>query len=512
MPNSGVFWGEHLSAAVANGSVSTDRIDDMATRFVSAESSPPQNPKTVFLIDPLRIIATWCQMGQDREFPVPGVGMPVNLSLPHEIVDGRDPQDGTILFQGAVEGHVLVKNINNALPLQKPKTLSIVGYSAKAPDQNMPGGAGFSAWTLGYEPFATVNITAIFSGEAGAQPQIASGGTLLLGGGSGATSQSTFISPFDGLVARADADYTQLFWDFSSPAPSLMGDSDACLVFTNAFASEGFDRAGVRDDYTDGLILSVASRCANTIVIMHNAGTRLVDQWVDHPNVTAVVFAHLPGQDTGKALVSLLYGMDNFSGKLPYTVARNESDYGDLLSPAEPEGQFARFPQSNFDEGVYIDYRRFDKAGIVPRFEFGFGLSYTTFNYSCLTIKPTTTAGQITAYPTGAVQEGGQTDLWDIMASVSARVANTGDTDGAEVAQLYVGIPGAPAKQLRGFEKPFILSGASATVNFGLTRRDLSVWDAVAQKWLLQSGDYQVYVGSSSRNLPLNGVLTLASN
>lgn len=112
-------------------------------------------------------------------------------------------------------------------------------------------------------------------------------------------------------------------------------------------------------------------------------------------------------------------------------------------------------------------------------------------------------------YPTGPVQPGGAIDLWDIIATVSATVQNTGSVTGAEVAQLYVGIPDGPVKQLRGFSKVEIQPGESVTVSFDLTRRDLSTWDVVAQQWKLQSGNYNVYVGASSRILPLNGILSI---
>lgn len=79
--------------------------------------------------------------------------------------------------------------------------------------------------------------------------------------------------------------------------------------------------------------MSVASKCANTMVFIHNAGIRLVDAWIEHPNVTAVMFAHLPGQDAGRALVPLIYGDASPSGRLPYTVGKTESDYGSLLGP-----------------------------------------------------------------------------------------------------------------------------------------------------------------------------------
>jgi beta-glucosidase len=263
------------------------------------------------------------------------------------------------------------------------------------------------------------------------------------------------------------------------------------------------------DDYSDALIQNVAANCSNTIVTIHNAGIRLVDQWIDHPNITAVIFAHLPGQDSGRALVQLLYGYQSFSGKLPYTLAKNESDYVNAGEPSLPEGEFELFPQSNFTEGVYIDYRAFDQKNITPRYEFGYGLTYTTFEYSDLTIEKL--AGVSTSYlpPAAPIIEGGIATLWDVVAHVTATITNTGSVDAAEIAQLYVGIPGGPVRQLRGFSKVDIPVTSNVTVEFDLLRRDLSEWDVTEQSWVLQSGSYPIYVGASSRNLPLVGTLTI---
>ncbi|AEO56946.1 glycoside hydrolase family 3 protein [Thermothelomyces thermophilus ATCC 42464] len=440
--------------------------------------------------------------------------MPTDLTRNHGIVDARNSSFRSTLFDGAVEGHVLVKNTRNALPLREPKMLSVFGYSAKNPDHNNPS-PGQSPWLWGSESFNYTEFGGRFfglPGEYGSTP-IAFNGTIYSGGGSGATSPAAMVSPFDALVQRAYDDGTALFWDFVSGEPFVNPASDACLVFGNAYATEAADRPGARDDYTDGLIRHVADRCANTIVVIHNAGIRLVDQFIDHPNVTALLFAHLPGEASGRALVSLLYGDENPSGKLPYTVARNESDYPVLGPDVAAEGSmFARFPQSNFTEGVFLDYRHFDARNITPRYEFGFGLSYTTFAYDNLVVEKVASAGRLGEYPTGRVVEGGQEDLWDVLVEVSAEVTNTGKVAGAEVAQLYVGIPaeGAPVRQLRGFEKPFLNASATATVRFPLTRRDLSVWDVVAQKWRLVRGrEYKIEVGGSSRDLPLVGTVTI---
>ncbi|EPE09840.1 glycoside hydrolase family 3 protein [Ophiostoma piceae UAMH 11346] len=497
MPNGDGFWGDNLTLSVTNGSLAESRVDDMA----------------------IRVISSWYLLQQNKTIPVPGAGMPIDLSVPHKVVDARDPADKPILFKGAVEGHVLVKN-TGILPFKSPKLLYLAGYSAQDPSQTSPN-IDNNGFTLGYESSHDMitNYSTSFSGNLNIPgPAVALGGTIYSGGGSGAVTPSVAWSPFFALVNRALDDGTKLYWDFTSAEPQPDSSADACIVFGNSWATESVDRPGVRDDYTDTMIESVAANCSNTIVVLHNAGPRIVDSWVDHPNISAVIFAHLPGQDSGRALVSLLYGDENFSGRMPYSLPKNESDYDGLFGPTYPEaGKFEHFPQIDFTEGVYIDYRRFDASGVTPRYEFGYGLSYTTFNYSGLKIARNPRI-RFSKYPVGAVIEGGQADLWDIVATVTAQVSNTGTVDGQEVAQLYVTIPGAPVRQLRGFEKVAIKASRSATITFNLTRRDLSVWDSFAQKWKLQQGTYSFHVGASSRNLPLQehlsygGKINLASD
>lgn len=314
-------------------------------------------------------------------------------------------------------------------------------------------------------------------------------------------SETNITQPLSAIQHRATIDDTWVNWDLTSPNPDVNAASDACLVFINAIATEGWDRDGLHDDFSDGLVLNVASKCANTIVVVHAAGIRLVDQWIEHPNVTATIMAHLPGQDSGTALVKLLYGEAGFSGKLPYTLAKNESDY----SVYEPCGRVDNTtnPQCDFTEGVYLDYRSFDAKNITPRYEFGFGLSYTSFEYSALQVSPAK----------GLCKSTSDNDsLWDVAVTVEATVTNSGDVAGEEVAQLYVAIPNSPPKQLRGFEKVPLNPGESATVRLELTRRDLSVWDVVSQQWAIQEGDYTVFVGASSRDVRLKGGLVVADN
>ncbi|KAG6155767.1 hypothetical protein E4U11_005874 [Claviceps purpurea] len=178
------------------------------------------------------------------------------------------------------------------------------------------------------------------------------------------------------------------------------------------------------------------------MVVLHNAGPRLVDEFADYPNVTAILMAHLPGRETSKAgqvtaLVKLLYGEASPSGKLPYTLARNASDYGHLLNPDKPARRFQNFSQSDFTEGVYLDYKYFYKYNVTPRYEFGFGLSYTTFELSHPKIQTQSQStggsgsgsgsGNTGEWPTRPIVPGGQADLFDTIARVSVRVRNTGE-------------------------------------------------------------------------------------
>ncbi|KAI0390163.1 glycoside hydrolase family 3 protein [Xylariaceae sp. FL0594] len=493
MPSGGSF-GKNLTDAVANGTVAPSRVEDMATR----------------------IVAAWYLVGQDKDFPAPGIGMK-NLTKPHEQVDARIPESREVVLQGAIAGHVLIKN-DGALPFKKnPVMLSVYGYDATVPATKNTD----TLFQLGYTSSAEM-AQAVLGNEAHFA-QAARGGTIVTGGRAGANAPSYIQDPLSSLQHRGRADGTWVNWDLTSFDPDVNGASDACLVFINAIATEGWDREGLHDDFSDGLVLNVASKCANTIVVVHAAGVRLVDQWIEHPNVTAAIMAHLPGQDSGEALVRLLYGEAEFSGKLPYTVARNESDYP-VYEPCGRASPEDTDPQCDYAEGVYVDYRAFDARNVTPRFEFGFGLSYTSFAYSDLSIElplllldnnDTTTTTTILSDSIGKTSYR-LPELFETVARVEARVTNTGHRRGAEVAQLYLGMrdsdSDSPPRQLRGFDKTPILEprgggGDAAVVRFDLTRRDFAVWDVVAQAWVVRPGNYTVWVGASSRDLPLSAVI-----
>jgi len=285
------------------------------------------------------------------------------------------------------------------------------------------------------------------------------------------------------------------------------------------------------------------------------------------------VMANLPGQESGNAIADILLGNVNPSGKLPYTIGKSLDDYGPGAKILYyPNGVI---PQQNFSEGLYIDYRHFDKFGVDPRYEFGYGLSYTTFDYSNLSVTKVLPKSALPAprgpsidppkyddkipdpseallpkgfkklskfvypyinkvsdikkgtypYPKGydikqapseaGGDEGGNPDLWNVYASVSVDIKNTGSVIGKEVVQLYLSFADVlgeakdidfPMKVLRGFEKIELQADEVQTVQFNLTRRDLSYWDVVRQNWVMPTeGSITIRVGASSRDLKLTG-------
>jgi beta-glucosidase len=490
---------------VRTGEVNKTRLVDMATR----------------------IIATWYQFGQDdSDYPQLGYGLPPDLLQPHHYVNAKDVASNPSLLEQAIEGHVLIKNEKKALPLSKPAALSVFGYGAIAEASFTPGpedvGAGISQ-NLFAVNWQSINLQVPQLAEIGANvpvtnPPRTAKGMLFTGGGSGSNTPAYMMSPFDALQARAYEDGTAIFYDFSSADPNVAATSDVCLVFVNAYASEAWDRGGLTDYNSDDLVNNVASKCNNTVVVVHNAGVRLVDAWIDHPNVTAVIMGHLPGQEAGRAIVQLLYGDVSPSGRLPYTVAKTEADYGDLLGPCI---DISPIPQCQFSEGVNIDYRSFLARNITPRYEFGYGLTYSSFSYSDLIVNVNATSTNnntidAPVYVDGSTDNshrpdvgvGGLISLFESVGSVQATIANTGGAAAAEVAQLYMQTPSMTTRALRGFQKVLLQPGASAQVTFNLRQKDVSSWDAERQTWIVPEGAFQIFIGKSVLDTQLTGSFT----
>ncbi|KAL3263347.1 hypothetical protein ABHI18_001884 [Aspergillus niger] len=403
-----------------------------------------------------------------------------------------------LIRENGAKSMALLKNKNGALPLKSPHVMGIFGAHAGS----VMGG-----------PNGAIDVE-------GSGPTYQ--GHLVTGSGSGRGSIPYVITPLHALTDRASQDGTMLRWILndtytSTDSSSLVDsstiytniqpsyanfatESSVCLVFLNALAGEGADRTELYNSDQDSMVIQVADSCNNTIVIINTVGPRLMEQWIDHDNVTAVLYGSLLGQESGNSIVDILYGDVNPSARLIHTIAKNESDYNVGICYTA---------QCNFTEGVYLDYRYFDKHDITPRYPFGHGLSYTTFDYSDLHV---TAPSSISKAPQGKKSVGGPSDLWDNVASVSVLITNNGTLAGAEVPQLYIEFPEAadqPVRQLRGFERVEIDAGGHSYVTFDLRRRDLSYWDVVTQEWLVASGSYNVYVGASSRDLRLNGTFSL---
>lgn len=152
------------------------------------------------------------------------------------------------------------------------------------------------------------------------------------------------------------------------------------------------------------LIQNVTSQCNNTVVVMHTVGPILVDSFYENPNVTAIIWAGIPGQESGNSIADILYGRVVPSGKTPFTWGATRESYGTDVLYEPNNGALA--PQDNFEEGIFIDYRAFDRNNNTPIYEFGYGLSYTTFEYSDINIEAhdarpyTPTTGETPAAPT----------------------------------------------------------------------------------------------------------------
>ncbi|KAF9452890.1 glycoside hydrolase family 3 protein [Macrolepiota fuliginosa MF-IS2] len=474
------YFGGNLTTYVLNGTIPEARVDDMVTR----------------------ILAGWYLLRQDSSsFPTTNF----NANNPdddstNEHIDVQADHDQIVRQVGAAS-IVLLKNERNALPLKKPRSLVLIGSDAG------PGRAGPNE----------------FSNQFG------SDGILAMGWGSGTANMTYLVTPLDAIQRRAREDHTSVFWffdDFNLPrAGNVARKKSAALVFISADSGEGSNpidgNAGDRKNLTawhggDALVQAVAAQNNNTIVVAHSVGPLIVEPWIDHPNVTAVLWAGAPGQEAGNSLTDVLYGDWNPSGRLPYTIAKSMEDYPAQVITGDGIPQIISIP---YTEGLEIDYRHFDAKNITPRFEFGFGLSYTKFQYSGLSIqKLSTNGGNASAaqnWDQGEASpnvEGGSTAGWlhSPAYEVSFTIKNSGGVSGGESPQLYLNFPqssGEPPSVLRGFDNVSIKPGQSQKVMLSLSRYDLSIWDVVAQGWRRLKGTIGVTVGASSRDARLKGTL-----
>ncbi|KAF2669413.1 hypothetical protein BT63DRAFT_446947 [Microthyrium microscopicum] len=506
MPGDGLWWadgktlwGPSLTTSILNGSVPMDRLDDMATR----------------------VVAAWYQMGQDTDPKLkdgPNFSSWTNQTI-GLIHAGSDDQTkgvvnkfvnvqgegvtfhSTVARNVAIEGIVLLKNTDNFLPLNRNGTSQASTTNTTA--------SGINVGIFGSDAFPDPN------GPNSCTDRACMDWTIGSGWGSGAVEFPFLVSPYEALQRFFNNHSTVELSTFKSNKLTVADLKDTaeqqlCLVFVMADGGEGYLAVGdVKADRNDlfvqkdgvALLENVTDKCGgDVVVVIHAVGPVSIESFIDKPKVKAVLLANLPGEESGNALADILGGTENPSGRLPYTMGKSLDDYGPaaniirMVTPKQP------IPQQDFTEGLLIDYRHFDHYNITPRYEFGYGLSYTTFALSNLTIhnyklksalpdpRPNSTANpptydtkipsidsaifpltirQLKKYiypyitasdarkikhitvrqppatplsPAGGAP-GGNPSLYDIFVNVTATVTNTGTRDGKAVVQLYISLP-----------------------------------------------------------------------
>ncbi|KAH6636032.1 glycosyl hydrolase family 3 N terminal domain-containing protein [Chaetomium tenue] len=373
------FWGTNLTLAVLNGTVPAYRVDDMAMRIMASIFKVSKTTD----FDPINF-SFWTL---DTYGPVHWVAKEGYQEI-NSHVDVREDH-GKLIREIAAKGTVLLKN-SGALPLQKPKFVAVIGEDAGG-NPNGPNGCG----------------------DRGCDD-----GTLAMGWGSGTANFPYLITPDAALQARAIEDgsrYESILSNYAhDKTDALVSQANVtAIVFVNADSGEGYinvdGNMGDRKNLTlwkngDDLVKRVSGACSNTIVVIHSTGPVLLTEWYESPNITAILWAGLPGQESGNSIADVLYGDVNPAARSPFTWGKTREAYGAdvLYEPNNGNGA----PQQDFSEGVFIDYRYFDKQNSSVIYEFGHGLSYTTFEYSNIRVeksnageyKPTT--GSTAAAPT----------------------------------------------------------------------------------------------------------------
>ncbi|EFP74047.2 uncharacterized protein PGTG_00003 [Puccinia graminis f. sp. tritici CRL 75-36-700-3] len=475
------YWGVRMIEAIKNGSVPTQRIDDMVTR----------------------VLSTYYKQGQDQpDYPRLnmanfGQGTPEDQKSLNKHVNVQADHYKLIREIGAAST-ILLKNFNHTLPLRSPKELKTV---------------------------------VVIGSDAGDNPKginscVARGcnnGTLAAAWGSGSANFPYLIAPATAIQnyvmqANPSISYQSIFDNYAYKEISeASAQADVAIVHVSSDSGEGYitveGNPGDRNNVSlwfngDDLILKTAQVCNNVVVVVHAVGAVDLEPWINHPNVTAVLMAGLPGQESGNSEVDILWGHVNPSARLPYTIAKKHSDYpARVLSNSD-----MKVPQINYSERLKIDYRHFDTYNIQPRFEFGFGLSYTTFKYDSLSISKANPGSSRRNTKNVSSKPDPDLSLYDNLLKLQFRVTNTGELSGNEVAQLYVGFPSEvdePPKVLRGFERVFLAKGETKTVSLDLRKKDLSYWDVISQAWEVPNGSFTFMIGSSSRKIHLTQELEI---
>lgn len=365
------------------------------------------------------------------------------------------PEHQAVARRVAEESMVLLKNNKQTLPLNLAgiKSVAVIGENAIRHNANGFFGAGVKT------PYEITPLDGIKQFVGGQATVTYSAGYAKKGGDSNLVASA--------VAAAKNADVAIIV---------------AGLSHTRYQDDEGWDRTNLCLPYgQDELIRQVVQANPRTIVVLVSGPAIEISSWL--AQVPAVLQAHYSGMEGGHALAEILFGKVNPSGKLTVTYQKQLSD-----SPAHA---LDTYPGTNgtlfYKEGLLVGYRWFDAKKIEPQFPFGYGLSYTTFKYSRLKLIPAEGTNGIVA--------------------AQFEIKNTGKVAGAEVAELYVreNHPSVtrPEKELKGFKKVFLKPGEKQTVTIPLDQRAFAFYDPAQSGWVAEAGDYQIQIGSSSRDLRL---------
>ena len=353
---------------------------------------------------------------------------------------------------------VLLKNEGGLLPLKKNQRVALIGEMAKRPRYQGAGSSQINPTQLdcAYDTMVQEGIAVDYAPGYSTDRK-------------NKISDDMFLS--EAIAKAKGADVAVLF-----------------IGLTDEYETEGNDRKHMQLPPLHNRLVNEVSKVNPNVVVVLAGGAAFELPWADR--VPAILHSHLCGQAGGSATVDILFGDVNPCAKLAET-------YPMVLADVPSTNYFPGTVVSvEYREGIYVGYRYYDKANVVVRFTFGYGLSYTTFEYSDL------------ALSAGSIKD---TDTL----TVSFQVKNTGGVDGAEIAQVYVAdvdstIYRAP-KELKGFRKIFLKAGEEKTVSVTLDKRAFAYYNVALGDWHVESGEFKILVGASSRDIRLEGSVEVQS-